>query len=65
MKVFEILIWIPKNQVFYNTKNLCHHVENILIYLWLKCEINSTIIVIIIDVFGQNYIGIDDFWIMF
>ncbi len=47
--------------MFYNKKNKRHHVENILIYLWLECEIISTIIVIIIDFLGQNYIGIDDF----
>lgn len=37
--------------MFYNTKNLWHHVKNILIYFWFKCEIISTIIVTIIEFF--------------
>jgi hypothetical protein len=46
----NILIW--KKSSFYNTKILCHHVEHILFYLWLKHESIWTNIVIPINSFS-------------
>jgi hypothetical protein len=36
MKNSKTLTLIPQNLVIYHTKNLCHHIEHILLYLWLK-----------------------------
>jgi hypothetical protein len=36
MKKSKILALIPQNLVIYNTKNLCHHIEHTLFYLWFK-----------------------------
>jgi hypothetical protein len=51
MKIFKILISIPQNLLFYNTKTLCHHVEHILFYFLLEYETIITNIVIHIDSF--------------
>jgi hypothetical protein len=36
MKKSKILTSIQQNLVIYHTKNLCHHIEHTLFYLWSK-----------------------------
>jgi hypothetical protein len=38
MKKSQILASIPQNLVIDHSKNLCHHIEHISFYLWLKYE---------------------------
>jgi hypothetical protein len=52
MKKSKILASIPKNLVIYHTKKLCHHIEHILLYFWLKYGIIWTNIVNFIESFS-------------
>jgi hypothetical protein len=38
MKKSKILASISQNLAIDHTKNLCHHIEHTLFYLWLKYE---------------------------
>jgi len=36
MKKFKILTSIPQILMIYHIKKLCHHIEDIVLYMWLK-----------------------------
>ncbi len=48
-KKYKILTSIPQNLVIYQIENLCHHIEHVLFYMWLKYGAIWTNIVIPID----------------
>jgi hypothetical protein len=49
MKKKEILTSIPQNLVIYQIEYLCHHIEHVSIYMWLKYGAIWTNIVIPIN----------------